>query len=109
MQSPFITHRDEVMGHYGTAAWLRQLVLAKWNGTDYQIGLSNLAGFDDDRAPAAFDMLLSYRRRGESDPAFMSLARDCLARRNAEIAQTQRAEALAWSIGEAEKTAGHYG
>lgn len=31
-QSPFIRHRDKVMGYYSTAAWLRCVVLAMWGG-----------------------------------------------------------------------------
>lgn len=105
MESPFVTHRDKVLGYYSTASWLRQLVLAMWNGADYPVGLSSLASLDDNHAKAAFDMLLSYRQRGEVDPAFMALAQECLSRQHAEIAAAKRAEELEWWMSEAEKTA----
>lgn len=92
--SPFLTHRDKVLGHYGTASWLRQLVLAMWNGSDNQVGLSQIAQVDSEHAKAAFDMMLSYRENGERDTAFMSLAQECLSRAAEERAAAERADEL---------------
>jgi hypothetical protein len=92
MQSPFITHRDKVLGHYSTAAWLRQFVLAMWGGSSYPVGLSQFASMDADHTAAALEMLAAYRQRGESDPAFMALADECRARLQEEQAAAERQE-----------------
>jgi hypothetical protein len=78
MQSPFITHRKKVLGQNSTAIWLRQLILSMWGGSSFQVGLSQLAGLDSEHADAAVEMLSSYRKNGEKDMAFMSLANECL-------------------------------
>lgn len=80
MESPFITHRKKVLGYYNTSSWLRQLVLAMWNGSSHQVGLSQLAGVDEEHAKAALEMLYGYRKNGENDPAFMTLADECFER-----------------------------
>jgi hypothetical protein len=105
MESPFVTHRDKVLGHYSTAKWLRKLVLAMWNGHDYPVGLSPLAGLDENHAKAAADMMLSYSRRGEGDLAFMALAEECLARQDAELAAAGRAKELERWMAETERCA----
>jgi hypothetical protein len=89
MESPFITHRNKVLGYYNTASWLRQLVLAMWSGSNHKVGLSQLAGVDEDHAKAALDMLHGYRKNGENDPAFMTLADECLDRLKEEGAALQ--------------------
>jgi hypothetical protein len=94
MESPFKIHGDMVLWHYSTATWLRQLVLAMWNGSVYQVGLSKLASIDDDHAKAAFEMLLSFRRRDETDKEFMDLAQKCRERLEEEAAAAKRAEEL---------------
>lgn len=38
--SPFLKYRDMVLGYYSTASWLRRVIMAMWNGTDYKTGLS---------------------------------------------------------------------
>lgn len=86
MESPFITHRDKVLGYYNTSSWLRQLVLAMWSGNNHKVGLSQLAGVDEDHATAALEMLYGYRKNGENDPAFMALADECLNRLDEERA-----------------------
>lgn len=91
-QSPFITHRDKVLGHYSTAAWLRSLVLAMYNDSSYQVGLSKLATSDDEHAKAALEMLTSYRHNGARDPAFMELANECRDRIEQEQAAAEREE-----------------
>ncbi|MBV6816195.1 hypothetical protein ACE15N_22395 (plasmid) [Xanthomonas campestris pv. passiflorae] len=91
MTSVFTTNRNKVLGHYSTASWLRQFVLAMWNGTDHQVGLSNIATLDNDHAAAALAMLQSYRQNGERDPAFMSLALECQQRVEAEQAASRQA------------------
>lgn len=72
--SPFVVHRQKVLGNYRTAVFLRRLVLAMWNGNGYPIGLSELTGLDADHREAAIDMMLSYAVNGENDEAFMALA-----------------------------------
>lgn len=94
MESPFAKHRQMVLGHYGTASWLRQLVLAMWNGSSFQVGLSQIASVDHEHAQAAFDMLLSYRQNGERDKAFMALADECRQRLDEEAAAQKRSEDL---------------
>jgi hypothetical protein len=97
MTSAFITHSDKVLGHYSTASWLRQLVLAMWNGDDYQVGLSKLASIDNEHFSAALAMIQSYHQYGESDQAFMNLAAECQKRVEAEKAAYERAARLdAW-------------
>lgn len=93
-QSPFITHRDKVLGYYSTAGWLRALVLAMWNGSAHKVGLSQLASLDDAHATATLEMIASYRRHGENDPAFMSLADECRKRLEEEQAAAERSERL---------------
>ena len=90
MTSPFVTHRDKVLGYYSTASWLRKLVLAMWNGTDYKVGLSSLASMDDEHYAAALAMIQSYRQHGERDPTFMVLAEACQQRAEAEEAASRR-------------------
>lgn len=92
MSSPFITHRDKILGHYSTAAWLRRLVLSMWNGKAYPVGLSQLTNLDDSHAKAVLEMLSSYRLQGENDPAFMTLAEECRARLEEEAAAAKRAD-----------------
>lgn len=92
MISAFITHREKVLGHYSTAVWLRQLVLAMWNGTDHQVGLSKIATIDADHFSAALAMIQAYRESGEHDSAFVALARECQQRVEAEKASALRAD-----------------
>ncbi|AMR77984.1 DUF7673 family protein [Cupriavidus nantongensis] len=97
MTSPFVAHRDKVLGHYSTAAWLRRLVLAMWNGNAYPVGLSQLTNLDDSHAKAVLEMLSSYRQNGENDATFMALAEECRARLEEEAAAAQRADEFeAW-------------
>lgn len=93
-QSPFQTHRDKVLGYYSTASWLRAMVLALWRGSVHKVGLSQLVGLDDAHATAAFDMMASYRRHGERDPAFMALVDECRQRQEEEQAAADRSERL---------------
>lgn len=92
--SPFAAHRDMVMGYYGTASWLRLLVLSMWNGSGYQVGLSPLRSLDGEHFGAALSMIQSYREHGERDPAFMALADECRARIDEECAAAERVERL---------------
>jgi hypothetical protein len=109
MTSPFVVHRDKVLGHYSTASWLRRLVLSMWNGTDYPVGLANLTNLDDDHANAAFEMMGSYREYGEKDWTFMTLANECRERQEQEEAAQKRADDLEWWMSEARKTARNIG
>lgn len=92
--SPFTTHRDKVLGQYGTASWLRSVVLAMWNGTGYQVGLSRLTSLDADHYAAFSEMIKSYHENGENDPAFMALANEVRAMLEREVAAEERREAL---------------
>lgn len=94
MTSAFTTHRDKVLGYYSTASWLRQLVLAMWNGTDYQVGLSKLVSLDSDHFAATLAMIQSYRQNGERDTAFMNLAIECQQRVEAEKVASERSARL---------------
>lgn len=94
MASPFATHRNKVLGHYGTAFYLRRLVLSMWNGTGYPTGLSFLTGLDSDHAEAAFEMMRAYHLNGENDQAFMALAEECVARHREEQAAAKREDDL---------------
>jgi len=94
VQSPFVIHRDKVLGYYSTASWLRRLVLAMWNGSGYPVGLSQLTNLDADHREAAMAMIASYAVDGEGDPAFMALADECRARLQEEEAAAERSEQL---------------
>lgn len=89
-ESAFTAHRDKVLGHYSTASWLRQLVLAMWSGAEYRVGLSNLPSVDTEHFAAAIAMIQSYRQHGNDDAAFRSLAMECLERVEAEKAASER-------------------
>lgn len=89
--SPFHKHRDKVLGHYGTASWLRSVVLAMWNGTGYPVSLSKLTGLDAEHYEAFREMCDSYREHGEGDPAFMALADEVRKRVEQEQAAERRA------------------
>jgi hypothetical protein len=75
------------LGHYGTANFLRSLVMAMWNGDDYKIGLSWLGTMDANHFEAAMAMMRQYHKYGENDREFMALADDILARMNEEPAE----------------------
>lgn len=93
MCSPFEKHRDKVLGHYGTASWLRSLVLSMWNSS-FSVSLNRLPSLDNEHATAVFEMIESHRRHGEGDPAFMRLAEECLQRKEEETAAAARGERL---------------
>lgn len=93
-QSPFATYRDKVLGYYGTASFLRAVVLALWNGTDYKVGLSRINSLDQEHYTALMEMIAQYRHAGESDPDFMMLAEDVRARVGEEKRAAERAEAF---------------
>ncbi len=76
-KSPFVVHRAKIIGDYGTAEWLRSVVLAMWNGSAHKVGLSKLVSLDDEHFRAFMEMLESYRRHGENDPAFLAIADEC--------------------------------
>lgn len=83
MQSPFITHRAKVLGHYSTANWLQGVVMALWSGNGNPVGLSQLTNTDAEHFAAFQEMVAHYRRVGENDPALHALVQ--------EIEQRQRA------------------
>lgn len=84
MQSPFTTHRATVLGHYSTAAWLRGVVMALWNGTDHPVRLDRVSGTDDDHFKVFSEMVGHYRLHGENDPAFVQLVKEVETRRQEE-------------------------
>ncbi len=84
--SPFTTHHDTIMGYYGTAARLRSLVMSLWNGAAFPFELSCLGSFDSRHYAIALDLIQSYRRLGENDEAFMALADEIRAAREAAAA-----------------------
>ena len=92
--SPVLTHRDKVLGHYGTASFLRAVVLALWNGTDFKVGLSRISNLDQEHYAAFLEMIGQYRSAGERDPAFMALADEVRARVAEEKKAADRAEAF---------------
>lgn len=93
MVSPFQRHRGLVLGHYSTAAWLRSVVMAMWNGHDYKVGLGNLVSLDQRHFDACIEMFAHYRKHGENDPAFLGLADDVRQRMEQEAA-AERDQAL---------------
>jgi len=94
MESPFQQYRHLVLGHYSTAAWLRMLVMAMWNGSAYKVGLSPLLNTDANHFDAAMRRMAHYRKHGENDPAFMSLVEEIRARMDEERAAAEREELL---------------
>lgn len=72
--SPFLRHREEILGGYGTAEKLRALTLHLWNDHN-PMRLGSLFRNADLRHQAiAFDLIASYATHGENDPHFMNLA-----------------------------------
>lgn len=67
MSSPFLTHRAKVLGHYSTAAWLREVVMALYSGSMHRVGLSNVHTIDAEHYGAFYDMVTHYRKVGETD------------------------------------------
>jgi len=89
-QSPFITHKDKILGGYGTARWMRQLVLAMWNGDKYKAGMSKLSNLDDAHFNAAIELMTWYREHGENDPDFIAVAEQCVAMDTEELQRAER-------------------
>lgn len=90
LESPFQKYEHLVLGYYGTAAWLRMLVLAMWSGNAYKVGLSQLAQVDEAHFDAAMQMMAHYRKYGERDVAFMNLAEKIRERLAEEQAALER-------------------
>lgn len=75
--SPAIRHRKEIMGGYSNAGRLRMLVAHLYNGRDWKPDLTDLlASADTHHTLIALELVENYANRTESDPAFMSLARE---------------------------------
>jgi len=91
-ESPFFRHRKKVLGYYGTAAWLRSVVLAMWEGSIAPVGLSRLTGLDDDHYLAFAEMTAHYRQHGENDPALHALVQDIQERQREEREAKERDE-----------------
>ena len=90
MVSPFTTHKNVILGHYSTAAFLRMVVMSMWNGTDYKVGLSQVASLDEPHYKVFQDILRQYREKGEMDPAFIELAQAIRERMATEAAEAER-------------------
>ena len=73
MTSPFYTHREKIVGHYGTAAWLRQVVMSMWHGFEHPVGLGELKGLDEDHYSAFCEMISHYHQSGTNDLALRRL------------------------------------
>jgi len=91
-KSPFIVHRDKILGHYSAASWLRGVVLSLWSGGECPVGLSHLASVDAAHYAAFSDMVAGYRAHGENDPAFMSLALEVREREAEDLAAKERSK-----------------
>lgn len=97
-QSPFMTHRAKVLGHYSTAYWLRDVVMALHSGGTHPVGLSRLTTTDEAHFTAFKQMVDHYRRVGENDPALHTLVSDIEARCEEERSAEERSDRLyAWN------------
>jgi hypothetical protein len=94
MSSPFLTHRAKVLGHYSTASWLRDVVMALYNGSMYKVGLSTLGSIDAEHYSAFAEMVAHYRTAGERDVAFHDLVHAIKQRLEEEEAARERAAEL---------------
>lgn len=75
-ESPFAKHRGVILGFYGAAVILQDIVLSCWSGSTYPVSLSKLAYLDDRHKPIALALIEHYAAHGENDKAFMALADD---------------------------------
>ena len=73
--SPFLRYRQEILGHYGTAAALRSLTMNLWGGAPCRLG-ALFMNADPHHARIALECIAAYTQRGENDPHFMRLAED---------------------------------
>lgn len=97
MQSPFLTHRAKVLGHYSTASWLRSAVMSLWNSTEHHVRLDRLASTDQEHFSAFIEMVTYFRLHGEGDPAFQQLVQEVDARIAKERNASERARQFeAW-------------
>lgn len=72
--SPFLRHREEILGGYSTAQRLSALTLHLWNDNN-PVRLASLFGNADTRhTRIAMELIASYATNGENDPQFMNLA-----------------------------------
>lgn len=72
--SPFAEYHKEIMGSYGVAAKLRDLVLHLYNSNN-PLDLAGLLRAADERhREIAIELIKGYARRGENDGYFMKLA-----------------------------------
>ena len=89
-QSPFITHRDKVLGHYSTARWLRGVVMSLYSGSAHPVSLSPLTNTDAAHYAAFLEMVSHYRNVGENDPALHALVEEIQRRLRDEQAAEER-------------------
>jgi hypothetical protein len=87
LTSPFLRHREVILGGYSTACQLRRLVAHLYNGA-WKCDLPRLFGNADTKHTLiALELIESYSRRGERDPAFMAIGSDIAEQIRAEEAR----------------------
>lgn len=86
-ESPFLRHRDLILGKNSTARRLQALTLHLWNDTNPAPIASIFGNADTLHTRVALEMIASYARLGEGDPDFMRLADEIRDMRAAEKAE----------------------
>lgn len=76
-KSPFEKYREILLSHYGAAQFLRLFTLSLWNGSAFPVGLSWMARLDEEHTQIMKELFFHYCEHGETDEAFMSVAREC--------------------------------
>ncbi|MFC6842342.1 hypothetical protein [Xanthomonas theicola] len=97
--SPFKRYRREILGRYGAARGLQDVVLALWNGSDYPVALGPiLHRMDGQHTRILLELITHFTVKGENDREFMAIAGDIIDQR-AELAAAERDQA-AHELGE---------
>lgn len=95
-ESPFRVHRDKVLGHYATAAWLRGIVLSLAGEAAVPLG-PKLWNVDRDHWTAFIEMVTHFHTAGPNDPAYVELLAEVQERQVDERTAVVRSEQLeAW-------------
>lgn len=82
--SPFLRHRQVILGQYSTARRLAKLTLHLWNyHNPAELG-QLLLNADNRHKRIAMELIASYSEHGENDPHFMNLASEIRDLQNAE-------------------------
>lgn len=72
--SPFLRHREKILGSYTTAHRLAELTLHLWNSHNKADLPRLLRNADRWHKAIALELIASYAEHGENDPHFMNLA-----------------------------------